>query len=248
MRMRRSSSTSRKPSVVTTAVSAPRSSSTAFVATVVPCTTSSAPPSDCTASTTARSYAGGVESTFVNVRRPPSLTTTSVNVPPTSAPTRVTAARDRRSRPSSRRLDLREDLALALLERLRGGEQLGRVRKRHDHDAVGVRCDEIAGLDPNAADLDRDAQLGRTVLRGLERRRTEMEDGKADRLELAAVADRTVEDEPRDAACARGRRDDAAAVRAPALAADSEHDHVARRGLGNRAVQREIVTGRRPGR
>ena len=39
MRSRRSSSTSRNPAVVTSAVSAPRRSSTAFVATVVPCTT-----------------------------------------------------------------------------------------------------------------------------------------------------------------------------------------------------------------
>ena len=41
MRSRRSSSTSRKPAVVTSAVSAPRRSSTAFVATVVPWTTPS---------------------------------------------------------------------------------------------------------------------------------------------------------------------------------------------------------------
>ena len=41
MRTRRSSSTSRKPFVVTSAVRAPRRSSTAFVATVVPCTSSS---------------------------------------------------------------------------------------------------------------------------------------------------------------------------------------------------------------
>ena len=40
MRSRRSSSTSRKFRVVTSAVSAPRRSSTAFVATVVPWTTS----------------------------------------------------------------------------------------------------------------------------------------------------------------------------------------------------------------
>ena len=46
MRIRRSSSTSRKPSVVTSAVRAPRRSSTAFVATVVPwATLSTAPPS-----------------------------------------------------------------------------------------------------------------------------------------------------------------------------------------------------------
>ena len=41
IRSRRSSSTSRKPAVVTSAVSAPRCSSTAFVATVVPWTTPS---------------------------------------------------------------------------------------------------------------------------------------------------------------------------------------------------------------
>ena len=40
IRSRRSSSTSRKPAVVTSAVTAPRRSSTAFVATVVPWTTS----------------------------------------------------------------------------------------------------------------------------------------------------------------------------------------------------------------
>src|SRR5205823_12319175 len=37
----------------------------------------------------------------VNARRPPSLQTTSVNVPPTSAPTRVTADRSRGSPRSS---------------------------------------------------------------------------------------------------------------------------------------------------
>ena len=88
---------------------------------------------------------------------------------------------------------------------------------------------EIAGLDPHAADLDRDAQLGRArPSHGLSGDVAEMEDGKADLLELGAVANRAVEDEPRDAACARGGRDDAAAMRAPALAADREHDHVAR--------------------
>ena len=58
MRIRRSSSTSRKPSVVTSASRAPRRSSTAFVATVVPWTTlaTGAPAaSSATAETTARS-------------------------------------------------------------------------------------------------------------------------------------------------------------------------------------------------
>ena len=44
IRSRRSSSTSRKPAVVTSAVRLPRRSSTAFVATVVPCTTSATGP------------------------------------------------------------------------------------------------------------------------------------------------------------------------------------------------------------
>ena len=45
IRSRRSSSTSRKPAVVTSAVRLPRRSSTAFVATVVPWTTSATGPS-----------------------------------------------------------------------------------------------------------------------------------------------------------------------------------------------------------
>ena len=58
IRSRRSSRTSRKPAVVTSAVRLPRRSSTAFVATVVPCTTSLTSPSPAsaeTASITARS-------------------------------------------------------------------------------------------------------------------------------------------------------------------------------------------------
>src|SRR5258705_13237755 len=71
-----------------------------------------------------------------------------------------------------------------------------------------------------------------------------MEDRQPDPGDLAAVADRSVEEDSCNAASVRGCRNDAAAVRAAALAADREHDHIARRGPRHRLVKREIVAGR----
>src|SRR3989337_75477 len=77
------------------AARAPRRSSTAFVATVVPWMTSDtragwSPTSSRMASTTATSYRGGVDSTFLTRTSPDSdWTMTSVKVPPTSAPIRA---------------------------------------------------------------------------------------------------------------------------------------------------------------
>ena len=71
-----------------------------------------------------------------------------------------------------------------------------------------------------------------------------MEDGHADALELGAVADRAVDDDPGDAPLACGERDDVAAMGGPRLAADREHDHVARLGLRDGVMEREVVAGR----
>ena len=83
---------SRKPSVASSAVRAPRRSMTALVASVVPCTntaTSQKPrPASArisrTPSRTASSGRCGVVSSLRVSRRPPSSSTTSVNVPPMS--------------------------------------------------------------------------------------------------------------------------------------------------------------------
>ena len=96
--MRLSSRTSRKPLVVIRAVFAPRFSKTALVATVVPCATSltvvpaaSVVRSRCSiAFSTALSKSGGVEGTlWVQMFPLVSIRTTSVKVPPTSAPIRI---------------------------------------------------------------------------------------------------------------------------------------------------------------
>src|SRR5205085_10816435 len=76
-----------KPALVTNAVRAPRRSSSAFVATVVPCakrSTSCAPTAAAAASTD--SSCRRAVGTFAVRTRPPSSRTASVNVPPTSTP------------------------------------------------------------------------------------------------------------------------------------------------------------------
>src|SRR6266851_5693025 len=97
-RRRRSSSTSRKPRVVSSPVSAPLNSRIVLVATVVPWTTSPtasgatpwAGSKSLTAWTTARPKSSGVDSSLRRVTlRWLSTSTISVNVPPTSAPTRA---------------------------------------------------------------------------------------------------------------------------------------------------------------
>src|SRR5581483_8591062 len=86
--------TSRKPSVVTSAVRAPRRSSSAFVATVVPCaSTSTAPtPEAASAADTPAAWRPGTEGTFAVTSSPPTTATRSVNVPPTSTPTETPIA------------------------------------------------------------------------------------------------------------------------------------------------------------
>src|SRR2546421_960387 len=84
---------SAKPSVVTRPVTAPRRSSTALVATVVPWATSEgeAAPALSSACRRPRSkpslWSSGVVGTLQTAREPPRTMTTSVNVPPTSMPT-----------------------------------------------------------------------------------------------------------------------------------------------------------------
>ena len=96
--MRRNSSTSRNPVVVISAVRAPRPSSTALVATVVPWETKPTAPPATPARLSVRripcraacSKSGGVEgSLWVQILPAPSVSTTSVKVPPTSAPMRT---------------------------------------------------------------------------------------------------------------------------------------------------------------
>src|SRR5690349_15779510 len=83
--------TSSKPAVVNSATGAPRPSSRAFVATVVPWASTSGrgTPTARQASTTARAGSAGDDRTLV--ARPVALTT-SVNVPPASVPTRPAEA------------------------------------------------------------------------------------------------------------------------------------------------------------
>src|SRR5262245_17823274 len=98
---RPSSSTSSKPSVVRTAVTAPFCSSTALVATVVPWMNRWTSPADASARVSTRftavrmpsSRSLGVLGTFVSVSRPSSSRATmSVNVPPMSTPICTRAA------------------------------------------------------------------------------------------------------------------------------------------------------------
>ena len=91
---RASSITSVKPSVEISAVRAPRSSSSAFVATVMPCakcvTWLESVPARSSASETAAitpsDWSAGVVGTFAVTRRPAAASTASVKVPPTSTP------------------------------------------------------------------------------------------------------------------------------------------------------------------
>src|SRR5581483_8757069 len=92
------SSTSRKPSVVSSAVRAPRRSSRAFVATVVPwAKTATSPPSTPTPSRADRTptdWSLVVDGTFATRSSPLTTATRSVNVPPTSTPIREPAGAD----------------------------------------------------------------------------------------------------------------------------------------------------------
>ncbi len=92
-------STSSKPSVVTSAVRAPRRCKSALVPTVVPWTTSNsasrAPVSAatlCKPSVMASEGSAGVEASLKIFVSPPERKTKSVNVPPVSTPTRTTRA------------------------------------------------------------------------------------------------------------------------------------------------------------
>ena len=82
--------TSAKPRVVTSATRLPRPSSSALVATVVPCASSSGAsppvPACATAVRTAPAGSAGVDGTLTTR---PSSVTRSVNVPPVSTPTRM---------------------------------------------------------------------------------------------------------------------------------------------------------------
>ena len=82
------SSTSRKPSVVTSAVRVPRHSSRALVVTIIPWASAvTAPASTSEAATvfiTPTDWSRGVEGTFAVTTPPSPSATRSVNVPPTS--------------------------------------------------------------------------------------------------------------------------------------------------------------------
>src|ERR671913_749438 len=81
------------PSVVTSAVRAPRRSSRAFVATVMPWASAARAPASTPeapmAFITPTDWSCGVEGTFAVTSVPSERTTRSVNVPPTSTPRRV---------------------------------------------------------------------------------------------------------------------------------------------------------------
>ena len=95
------SRTSRKPSVVTSAVRAPRRSRRAFVATVIPWANAAISPRSA-ASTTAMTpsdWSSGVDGTFAVTTRPSTSAARSVNVPPTSTPRAAPVTRASRGRP-----------------------------------------------------------------------------------------------------------------------------------------------------
>src|SRR4051812_3876648 len=85
---------SSKPSVATNTVLAPLPSSSALVAAVVPCANVSTPSADSpafsstalTASSTPSDWSSGVVGAFAVTSRPPTASTASVKVPPTSTP------------------------------------------------------------------------------------------------------------------------------------------------------------------
>src|SRR5262252_6626256 len=87
------SSTSSKPSVVTSVTRAPFRSSSAFVATVEPCRTRVPRPAPARASPASTACAGscGVDGTLNATRSPPRQATTSVKVPPVSMPMALAA-------------------------------------------------------------------------------------------------------------------------------------------------------------
>src|SRR5439155_6366922 len=90
---------SANPSVATSAVLAPRPSSSAFVATVMPwakpLTSAGAAPAEAstasTAAMTPRDWSAGVVGALAVCRRPEATSTASVNVPPTSTPRSMSA-------------------------------------------------------------------------------------------------------------------------------------------------------------
>src|ERR1700742_815563 len=122
-------SRSRKPCVATKATSAPLRSSTALVATVEPWPRSSilpmSMPDAVSAAKAPTSGDFGVLGTLVTTTRPPSTATRSVNVPPTSTPTRIFFLRARVEQAGLQLGDLLLQL-LVLLARL-GGHRLDRL-------------------------------------------------------------------------------------------------------------------------
>src|SRR6185503_14601760 len=100
--------------------------------------------------------------------------------------------------------------ALALLALARGGQDpVDAARPDHDR-AVGVEDDNVAPLDPGAADDDRDVELAGSLLRGSLRADVAGPDGEPDLAELLDVADRRIDEDPGDALVERLRREQVA--------------------------------------
>ena len=98
--------------------------------------------------------------------------------------------------------------------------------RNHD-DAFVVADDDVAGIDRDAAAADRHVEVDRVVVDEVERRASAgAVDREIHRRDGAAVAHRSVGDEPRRAAHLEARRQDLAARGDAGFAAAVEHQHV----------------------
>ncbi len=128
------------------------------------------------------------------------------------------------------------------------------IRSNDDHHAVEIRHDDVAGLDPLAADLDRVADAAGAGLERRGRGQAGAPDRQADGDDAGIVAQRAIADKTRRAAVSHGA-DDPVARRGAALVAGAGRDHdIAGLDELGRRQRRQHVAGavadrqRRPGR
>src|SRR3954469_16381535 len=173
---------SQKPSVATRAVRAPLPSSSAFVATVMPCarisTSSGVAPAASsaarTASITPSDWSRGVLGALAVCRRSPATSTASVNVPPTSTPSSMAADRTAAAPRAS----------CGVTAGPRGA--LGGDRSGHRHDLDLLRLGQVLVRGAVAVGVQRHALARRAAARGrpaLERVAVGVEPGARKALE-----------------------------------------------------------------
>ena len=114
----------------------------------------------------------------------------------------------------------------------------------HDHHAVRVADDQVAGLDDDAAGGDRVVDLARPAVERSDRGHTLSEDREvAERADAREVADQAVDEEARGATVACLRGDQVAEHGGHRGSARVDHHHVTRLEDVEALVDHQVVAG-----